>query len=91
MHFCGFGRVTGSDRRLLGIEVEQVLLDKALLARREFILQCPATALRLLDRVAQSGTAGLEATLQATAPLMYRFWNPPVMRLGRRARALLSA
>jgi hypothetical protein len=35
LHLCGSGRVAGSDRSLLGIEVEQVLLDKALLARGE--------------------------------------------------------
>lgn len=61
-----------------------------LLARREFMLKQPDIAARLLDRVAQAGPAGLEAILQSTAPLQYRFWNPPVMRLGRKARALLK-
>jgi hypothetical protein len=61
-----------------------------LLARREFMLKQPDIAARLLDRVAQAGPAGLEAILKAAAPLQYRFWNPPVMRLGRKARALLK-
>jgi hypothetical protein len=63
---------------------------RSLLAKREFVMLQPAAAGRLLDRTAQSGTSGLEPMLQATASFRYRFWNPPLMRLGRRARALLN-
>ena len=63
---------------------------RALLVRRDFVLQHPDAAARLLDRLAQSSTAGLEEMLRATAGLRYRFWSPPLMRLGRKARALLS-
>jgi hypothetical protein len=61
-----------------------------LLARREFMLRQPEIATRLLERVVQGGTAGLDAILRSAVPLQYRFWNPPVMRLGRKARALLG-
>jgi hypothetical protein len=60
-----------------------------LLARREFMLRQPEIAGRLLDRVTQGGLAGLEGILTSAASLQYRFWNPPVMRLGRKARAFL--
>jgi hypothetical protein len=53
------------------------------------MLRQPEIAGRLLDRVTQGGLAGLEGILTSAASLQYRFWNPPVMRLGRKARALL--
>ncbi len=61
-----------------------------LLSNKEFVVKQPVVAARLLDRLAQSGTSGLEAILRTHAPLQYRFWNPPVMRFGRRAKALLD-
>jgi hypothetical protein len=63
---------------------------KGLLASREYVLQHPEVAARLLDRVAQHGIADLEPALRAAASLRYRFWNPPQMRLGRKAQALVS-
>jgi hypothetical protein len=63
---------------------------RSLLAKRDYILQHPAVAARLLDRVAQQGTQGLETALRIAASLQYRFWNPPQMRLGRKARALMN-
>ena len=63
---------------------------RALLANRDYVLQHPAVAARLLDRVAQHGTQGLEPALRLAASLQYRFWNPPQMRLGRKAKALLN-
>ena len=63
---------------------------RSLLSRRDFVLQQPAVAARLLDRMVQSGTSGLESMLRSTVTLRYRFWNPPQMRLGRKARALLN-
>jgi hypothetical protein len=63
---------------------------RALLANREYVVQHPAVAARLLDRVAQHGTQGLESALRLAASLQYRFWNPPQMRLGRKAKALLN-
>jgi hypothetical protein len=63
---------------------------RSLLAKRDYVLQHPAVAARLLDRVAQHGTQGLEPALQVAASLQYRFWNPTQMRLGRKARALMN-
>jgi hypothetical protein len=64
---------------------------RSLLLTRDFILQQPQVAARLLDRIAQqSGTSGLDDMLRSTAPLQYRFWNPPQMRLGRKAKTLLN-
>jgi hypothetical protein len=62
-----------------------------LLLRREFLLQRPDVSLRLFDRLAQTSTAGLDAMVQATAGLQYRFWNPPLMRLARKVRAVLKS
>ena len=63
---------------------------RSLLASRDYILQHPAVAARLLDRVTQHGTQGLEPVLRVAVSLQYRFWNPPQMRLGRKAKALMS-
>jgi hypothetical protein len=64
---------------------------RSLLFTRDFVLHQPQVAARLLDRTAQqSGTSGLEPMLRSTAPLQYRFWNPSLMRLGRKAKSLLS-
>ncbi len=63
---------------------------RALLLRRDFVLQHPDVAARLLDRLAQASTAGLEEMLRTTASYRHRFWKPALMRLGRRAQALLQ-
>jgi hypothetical protein len=63
---------------------------RSLLARRDYVLQHPDVAARLLDRVAQHGIDGLEPVLRAAASLRYRFWKPSQMRLGQKARALMS-
>jgi hypothetical protein len=61
----------------------------ALLSRHEFIVKQPQTAARLIDHAPREDvnrTAVLE-TLQA---LRYRVWNPPLARVGRKARAMLA-
>lgn len=63
---------------------------RALLARREFVLRYPVVAARLMDRVAQGAPSGLEPLLHSLTPLRLRIWNPPLARLGRKARALLT-
>jgi hypothetical protein len=63
---------------------------RTLLSHKDFVIKQPVVATRLLDRLAQSGTSGLEALLRTHAPLQYRFWNPALMRFGRRAKALLN-
>ena len=64
---------------------------RALLARREFVLRFPVVAARLVDRTAQGTTLGLEPLLKSLTSLRLRIWNPPLARLGRKARALLAA
>ena len=62
---------------------------RGLLLRRDFALHHPDVAARLLDRLTQTSTAGLETALRGMAAFRYRFWKPSQMRLGRKAQALL--
>ena len=61
-----------------------------LIARRDFVLQNPQIAERLLDRAARTGTSGLDQALSALVGLRFRFWNPAAARVGRKARELLG-
>jgi hypothetical protein len=63
---------------------------RALLGRREFVLRHPAVAARLFDRAAQGTRSGWEPLLQSLSPLRLRIWNPPLARLGRKAKAMLT-
>ena len=63
---------------------------RELLGRREFVVKQPQVAVRMLDREAQAGAAGLESILATLSPLRYRLWSPALARVGRRARALLN-
>lgn len=62
---------------------------RELVARLDFVLHNPQIAERLLDRAARTGTSGLEQALAALARLRFRFWNPPLVRVARKARELL--
>ena len=62
---------------------------KELLSQREFVLRHPQIATRLLDRTSGTGTDGFETVLSTLAPLRFRFWNPPLSRVGRRAHKLV--
>lgn len=62
-----------------------------LLADREFVLGHPDVAGRLLDRAAQTGAKGLAPVLQTLAPLRFRFWNPALVRVARKAQHLLHS
>ena len=62
---------------------------RGLLVRRDFAAHHPEVAARLLDRLAQTSTAGLEEALRGMAGFRYRFWKPAQVRLGRKAHALL--
>ncbi|HET7618749.1 MAG TPA: hypothetical protein VFK20_09600 [Vicinamibacterales bacterium] len=64
---------------------------RELLTHRDFVARQPDSALRLLERLTQAGGAGLDAILRPLAPLRYRIWNPPLARIGRRARAMLTS
>ncbi len=63
---------------------------RELIARREFVLQNPQIAERLLERAAGAGASGLEPSLAALVGLRFRFWNPALVRVGRKARELLG-
>ena len=61
-----------------------------LIGRRDFVLQNPQIAERLLDRAARTGASGLEQALAALVGLRFRFWNPRLVRVGRKAHGLLG-
>jgi len=61
-----------------------------LLGNREFVLQHPQIAVRLIDRAEQAGTTNLEPALRALMPFKYRFWNPALVRVARRAGTLVG-
>jgi hypothetical protein len=61
-----------------------------LLGNRDFVLRHPQIAARLIDRAAEAGTVNLEPALRALAPFRYRFWNPALVRLARRARTIVG-
>lgn len=64
---------------------------RALLGRREFVLRHADVAGRLFDRIAQGNRAGFEAILETLSTLRFRFWNPSLARLGRKAKAMRHA
>ena len=59
---------------------------RELLGNREFVLQHPQIAVRLIDRAEQAGTTDLEPALRALMPLRFRFWNPALVRVALKAR-----
>jgi len=60
----------------------------ALLGARDFVLRQPEIAERLLDRTRRAKGSGV---LGPIAGLRFRFWNPSVARVGRKAHALMTA
>jgi hypothetical protein len=62
---------------------------RRLLARRQFVLRCPDTVIRLLDRAVQTHTSGLGDVLGSLTSLRYRFWNRSLVGVATRARAML--
>jgi hypothetical protein len=61
---------------------------RQLLGSRDFVVQHPAVAGRLLDRAAHAGTHGLEQVLAELEPLRFRFWSPGLVRVALKAREL---
>lgn len=64
---------------------------RSLLGKREFVLKHADVACRLLERASQASRAGLEPLLDTFSPFRFRFWNPRLARLGRKAKALMRA
>ena len=60
-----------------------------LLSQRDFVVRQPQTAARLIDHAPREH-ANTAAILQPLQALRYRIWNPPLARIGRKARALLA-
>jgi hypothetical protein len=59
-----------------------------LLRARDFVLRQPAKVARILDRASKAGAQGLDDGLAEVERLWFRFWNPGVMLLAFKARAL---
>lgn len=63
---------------------------REILGSRNFVLHNPQVAARLIERAGQAAAEGLGPALAALAPLRFRFWNPSVVRVARKARELLN-
>jgi hypothetical protein len=61
-----------------------------LLGSREFILQHPEIAVRLLDLAEQTGLTDLQPAMRALVPLRFRFWNPALVRVALKARTMIG-
>ncbi len=63
---------------------------RRLLGSRQFVVQFPQVASRLMTRAANTGAgaAGLKDVLAGLEPLRFRFWNPGLVRVALKARAL---
>jgi len=63
---------------------------RQLLGRRDFVVQHPNIASRLLTRAANTstGTDDLKEVLAVIEPLWFRFWNPGLVRVALKAREL---
>lgn len=64
---------------------------RSLLRNREFVIANPELTLRLLERTDRFEPARLADLLGTLTSLRYRFWNPRLARVGRRAAALLQS
>ena len=63
---------------------------RELLGRREFVLGNPQLTARMMDRVTGANVGVLTNALQGLVSLRFRFWNPQVVRVARKAQELLS-
>jgi len=61
-----------------------------ILGSRDFVLRNPQTAVRLIERAGQAGAEGLGPALASLAGLRFRFWNPSVVRVARKAKEVLA-
>jgi hypothetical protein len=64
---------------------------RELLGKREFTMSHPKATERLLDRAARSGNVDLGPVLTDLAPMRFRFWNPALARVARKAHSMLNA
>jgi hypothetical protein len=61
---------------------------RQLLGSRDFVVQHSDVAASLLAHAVEAKTQGLDDVLANLEPLRFRFWNPGLMRVGRKAREL---
>jgi hypothetical protein len=64
---------------------------RSLIGNRVFVLANPELTLRLLQRTDRFEPARFADLLGALTSLRFRFWNPRLARVGRRATALLQS
>lgn len=64
---------------------------RSLIRNREFVIANPELTLRLLERTDRFEPVRLADLLGALTSLRFRFWNPRLARVGRRAAALLQS
>jgi uncharacterized membrane protein YccC len=87
-------------RGALGVAAEETLwhfppdqarrYTRELLGRRDFAIQHPDAAERLLDRAARAGLRDLDPVLHDLAPMRFRIWNPALARVARKAHRMLQ-
>jgi len=59
-----------------------------LLKRREFVVQNPEIASRMINRVSATGIGDLSTVLEELEGLRFRVWNPDLVRVAWKARGL---
>ena len=64
---------------------------RTLIRNREFVIANPELTLRLLERTDRFEPARLADLLGTLTSLRFRFWNPRLARVGRRAALLLQS
>jgi hypothetical protein len=67
---------------------QTTLQIRELLSRREFVLQNPGIAARLIDRISPSDRGDLSNVLEDLEALRFRVWNPELVRVALKARGL---
>ena len=64
------------------------MLLRDLLRSREFVMKHPQLAVRLIERAGQAKIQGLAEVLIPLESLRFRFWNPGLVQVARKAREL---
>ena len=65
---------------------QTMALLKDLVGSRDFVMNHPQTAARLIERAGQGRLQGLEDILKPLESLRYRFWKPSLVHVARKAK-----